>query len=326
MKVMVPDYLVESLLPQLRKADPSLDLLPISAEGGFHGSLADLEVLFKFYPDARFPRVFGSDVLRDILAGSPRLRWIHSGKAGVEDLLISELVDSDVVLTNGAGGPRRAIAETVLAYILADAKAIQSHWDFQKAREWRHLPHRELPGLTVAILGLGRIGMEIARLCKALDLRVIGTKRTVGGESIPSVDEVFPSDRQEECVAEADFVVVAAALTPESRGMVAADVFKAMKSDAILINVARGPIVDETALIGALRAGEIRGASLDVFEQEPLPSDHPFYTLPGVVVTPHNSPDSQNVMVHMVGVFVENFRRYCAGEPLLNVVNKQAGY
>ncbi len=326
MKVMVPEYLAESLLPQLREADPSVDLLPIAAEGSFHGSLSDLEVLFKFYPDARFPRVFGADVLRSILAGAPRLRWIHSGKAGVEDLLIPELVESEIVLTNGAGAPKRAIAETVLAFILADAKAIQSHWDFQKAGEWKHLPHKELPGLTVAILGLGRIGMEIARLCKALDLRVIGTKRTLGGEPVGWVDEIFPSGRQEECVAGADYVVVAAALTPETRGMVGPATFKAMKKDAILINVARGPIVDETALIGALRAEEIRGACLDVFEQEPLPPAHPFYTLPGVVVTPHNSPYSQNVTDHMVGVFVENFQRYCAGKPLLNVVNKQAGY
>lgn len=326
MKVMVPDYLAESLLPQLRRADPAIDLSPISAEGRYEGGLEDLEVLFKFYPDARFPTVFGAEVLRDILAGAHRLRWIHSGKAGVEDLLIPELVGSDIVLTNGAGGPRRAIAETVLAYILADVKAVQAHWDYQKAGAWRHLSHRELPGLTVAVLGLGRIGVEIARLCKALDLRVIGTKRTVGGEPIPWVDEVLPSSRQEECVAAADYVVVAAALTPESRGMVGASTFNAMKRDAVLINVARGAIVDERALVEAMQAGEIRGACLDVFDQEPLPSDHPFYTLPGVVVTPHNSPDSQSVMAHMVGIFVENFRHFCAGEPLLNVVNKQAGY
>lgn len=326
MKVMVPDYLVESLLPQIAEADPSVQLLGISADGRFDGSLEELEVFFKFYPDARFPKVFGAEVLRAILAGAPRLRWIHSGKAGVEDLLIPELVDSDIVLTNGAGAPKRAIAEMVLAYILADAKAIQSHWDFQKARAWKHLPHRELPGLTVAILGLGKIGMEIARLCKALDLRVIGTRRTVPEDAVPGVDAVFPSVRQEECVAAADFVVVAAALTPESNGMVGASTFRAMKKDAILINVARGPIVDEKALLDALHAGEIRGACLDVFAEEPLPSDHPFYTLSGVVVTPHNSPNSQNVMAHMVGVFGQNFQRYCGGEPLLNVVDKRAGY
>lgn len=325
MQVMVPDYLVDYLLPRMRPFDSALELLPISAEGHYEGGLERLEVFFRFYPDNRFPRVYGAEVLREILKGAPRLRWFHNGKAGVEDVLIPELVASDVLLTNGAGAPRRAIAETVLAFILADAKALPAHFWAQQAHRWEHQDHRELPGLTVAILGLGRIGLEIARLCHALEMRVIGTKRTLSGEPLPGVDEAFPAERQEECVAQADYVVVAAALTPETRGMVNGSTFEAMRPEAALINVSRGGLVDEPALVEALRSRKMRAAYLDVFVREPLPPDSPLFSLPNVVITPHNSPYSQNVMDHMVGVFVENFRRYCVGEPLANVVNKRAG-
>jgi len=326
MKVMIPHYLADYLLPRLRPFDPDLDLLTVTAEGEYEGSLDDVEVLFRFYPDSRFPKVWGAELLRRILRDAPRLRWIHSGKAGVEDILIPELVQSDVILTNGAGAPRRAIAETVLAFILADAKALPQHFRAQQARRWEHYDHLELPGLTVAVLGLGKIGMEIAGLCRAMGMRVIGTKRNVSGGPPPGVDQLFPADRQEECVAQADYVVVAAALTPETRGMVGRSTFAAMKRGAALVNVSRGALVDEPSLIEALRSGQIRAAYLDVFVREPLPPDSPFFDLPNVVITPHNSPYSQNLLDHMVGVFVENFRRYRAGEPLVNVVDKRAGY
>lgn len=326
MQVMVPHYLVDELLPVMQADDPEVELIPVTEEGRYQGSLEQVDALFKFYPGGRFPNVWGTDVLRDIILAAPRLKWVHSGKAGVEDFMIPELIESDIVLTNGAGFPRRAIAETVLSFILADAKALHAHYRHQMAGEWKHIPHRELQGFTVAILGLGRIGLEIARLCKALDLRVIGTRRHPPASPLPNVDVVLPSSKQDDCVAEADYVVIAAALTPETTGMVGASTLEAMKQDAILINVARGAIVDEPALIGALKANLIRGAYLDVFLEEPLPTDSPFYTLPNVIIMPHNSPFSQNVMKHMTSVFLENFHRRCHGEPLVNVVNKQAGY
>ncbi|MHB1162827.1 MAG: D-2-hydroxyacid dehydrogenase, partial [Chloroflexota bacterium] len=287
MQVMVPDYLVDYLTPRMKPFDPALELLPISAEGRYAGSLERLEVFFKFYPDSRFHVIFGADVLRAILRGAPRLRWVHSGKAGVEDLLIPELVESELLLTNGAGAPRLAIAETVLAFILADAKSLPDHFRSQQAKRWEHRSHRELPGLTVAVLGLGRIGLEIARLCRALDMRVIGTKRTLSAEPLPGVEEVFPPERQGECVAQADYVVVAAAMTPKTRGMVNASTLGAMRSDGVLINISRGGLVDEPALIEALRSQRIRAAYLDVFATEPLPPESPLFDLPNLVITPH---------------------------------------
>lgn len=326
MQVAVPDYLVDDLLPRLRESDPTVELVPIAADGSWFGSLGGVEVLYKFYIGGRFSKVWGPKELPRILEAAPNLKWIHSGKAGVEDFIIPELVESTIILTNGAGAPKRAVSETVMAFILADAKALLQHDRYQQRREWKNLPHRELAGLTVAILGLGKIGLEVARLCKAFDLRVVGTKRTVSGEAVPWVDQLFLSTQQDECVGQADYVVVTAALTPDTVGMVSAQTFVAMGPDAILINVARGAIVDEDALIQALKGGQIRGAYLDVFLTEPLPAESPLWGLPNTVIMPHNSPMSQNVLRHMTGIFIDNFRRFCRGESLINVVDKRAGY
>ncbi len=326
MKVIVPDYMVDDLLPQLRAVDPTVELLAIHADGSLGGDASDAEVLFKFHPSSRFGVTFGPKDWSALLRNTPNLRWLHSGSAGVESVLVPEVTEGDVTLTNGAGGPKRAIAETVLAFILADAKALHSHYDNQKAREWKYLPHRELSGLTLAILGLGKTGLEVAKLCKAMEMRVIGTKRSVSGTSLSHVDELFPASKQDECVAHADYVAVCAALTHETEGMVNASTFRAMKPNAILINVARGPVVNEDDLIEALKTNRIRGACLDVFDIEPLPPESRFFDLPNVIVMPHNSPASQNLFNHMQDIFVENFRRYCSGQPLLNVVDKWAGY
>lgn len=325
-KVIVPDFLVDCLAPRMRAVEPEVKLIPLAADGSQIDSLDDAEVLLRFYLKDRQPVIYGADALRRILQRCPGLRWMHVGRAGVEDMLIPELVEGNVILTNGAGMPKLAMAETVLAFILADTKALYEHFRNQQTATWRYLPHRELPGLTVDVIGLGQTGLEIARLCKMMGMRVIGTKRRITGEPIPDVDELFPSSAQEECSAQADYVVVACALTPETRHMVGAAIFRAMKRDAALINVARGAVVDEDALIEALQSGEIRAAYLDVFEKEPLPQKSPLYRLPNAIVMPHNSPFSQNLVVHMADIFLENFGRYCSGQTLINVVDKRVGY
>ena len=310
MQVLVPDYAVDYLLPRLRAIDPDVKLIPMSVHGEYGESLAEIEILYKYFIDHHPPYSFGREPLRAILKDAPRLRWIHSGKAGVEDMLVPELVESDIVLTNGAGGPKLAIAEVVLSFILADAKAMLFHLAAQRERRWEHVSHRELPGQTVAILGLGNIGLETARLCKAMGMRVIGTKRRISGEPLPNVDELYPSDRQNECVGDADYVVIAAASTPDTRAMVNAATLSAMKPGAALINVARGAVVDEPAMIAALESGRLRAAYLDVVSKEPLPQESPLWTLPNVMLHPHISHDSQNLIDHMAGVFIDNFRRF----------------
>ncbi len=326
MRVIVPEFLAESLLPRMRSVSPAVELVPLSADGRQIDELPDAEVLLRFYQKDREPVIYGAEGLRRILLRCPGLRWFHVGRAGVEDMLTPELVKSDVVLTNGAGMPKLAMAETVLAFILADTKALYDHYRNQQAAVWRYVPHRELPGLTVAVIGLGQTGLEVARLCKVLGMTVIGTKGRISAQPLPNVDEVLHSSRQDECVARADYVVVACALTPETHHLIGASTFGAMRPDAALINIARGAVVDEAAMIEALRSGRIRAAYLDVFEKEPLPEESPLYRLPNAFVMPHNSAFSQNLVGHMADIFLDNFRRYCAGEPLLNVVNKRTGY
>jgi len=327
MKVMVPDYLSADLLPRMRAIHPEIELVPVSVYGSYIGSLENLEVIFKFFPSDRFSQhEFGGEVLRGIIQAAPLLRWIHNGRAGVDDLLIPQLVESNIILTNGAGAPTRAVAETVLAFIFADAKALVAHFRNQEARLWKKLLHRSLRGQTVAILGVGRIGMEVAHLCCGLGMRVVGTKRLVPSQSIPNIEKVFPSELQNDCVRQADYVVVAAALTPETCGMVNESTFRAMPPHAAFINIARGEIVDERALINALQSGSLRAAYLDVFNNEPLPPDSPFFELPNVFIMPHNSPHSQDLLEEMILIFLENLRRYCSGEPLRNIVDKRVGY
>ncbi|MCL4466091.1 MAG: D-2-hydroxyacid dehydrogenase [Chloroflexi bacterium] len=326
MRVIVPDYLAEYLLPRMRAVSPEVELLTLAADASDVAKLGGADALLKWYIRDRFPVIYGPGGLREILRRCPGLKWFHVGRAGVEDVLIPEIVESDITLTNGAGMPKLAMAETVLAFILADTKVLYDHFRLQQSATWGFLPHRELPGLTVAIIGLGNTGLEIARLCKAMGMRVTGTKRRVPLEAAPNVDEVFPSSRHEECLAQADFVVVACALTPETHHLINARILGAMKTDAALINVARGSVVEEEALIEALRSNTIRAAYLDVFENEPLPPESPLYKLPNAIVMPHNSPFSQNLIYHMADIFLDNFGRYCSGRPLINVVDKRAGY
>lgn len=327
MRVMVPDYLTGELLPALRGIDPSTDLLPVTVDGRYSGQPDGVEVLFRFFTNDRYPgRVFGAAILRELLQKVPTIRWIHNGTTGVDTLLFPELVESDVILTNGSGAHRRAIAETVLGFILADAKALVTHLSHQRRRLWQHVPHQELGGKTVAVLGLGKVGTEIARLCQLLGMRAVGTKRSLPASLPCDVAEVFSPERQAQCVRGADYVVVAASATHETRGMVDRETLAAMRPTAVLINVARGDLIDEAALLETLRSRSIRAAYLDVFATEPLPSDSPFFDLDNVVITPHNAAWSPNVIWQACSIFLDNFRRCVAGEPLLNVVDKLKGY
>lgn len=326
MKVIVPEWLADYLRPPMRAVHPRVELVPLSADGRAAGTLEDAEVLYKYYIKALFPQFYGADVLRRIVRDAQHLRWIASGWAGVDAVLIPELIDRDIIVTSAAGAVKRAIAETVLCFILMDTKEILGHLQLQRERRWQMLKHRELRGLTVAILGLGKIGLEVAALCQPLGMRVIGTKRRITGDPLPYVDQVFPPAEQNDCVSQADYVVIAAALTEETERMVDASMLGAMRPEAVLINMGRGGHVDEPALIAALREKRIKAAYLDAFVEEPLPPDSPLWSLPSVLVMPHNSATSQHLVEHTSSLFVENFRRYCAGEPLMNLVDKKAGY
>jgi phosphoglycerate dehydrogenase-like enzyme len=266
-----------------------------------------------------------SSAVRDVWQQAQHLEWIHVAAAGVDTLLFGELAQSDVVVTNAKGVFDRPIAEFVLASILAVAKDVHGSHDLQASRTWQHRETRTIAGATVLVVGTGSIGREIARLLRVVGMDVRGAGRTAR-ETDPDFDFVVPSAELADHVGWADHVVVVAPLTDATRNLVDARVLSAMKPTAHLVNVARGPIVDEAALVEALEDRSIAAATLDVFQTEPLPADHPLWTTPGVVVTPHMSGDAVGWTDTLARQFVDNAQRWMDGAPLVNVVDKQLGF
>ncbi|MEX2046458.1 MAG: D-2-hydroxyacid dehydrogenase [Chloroflexota bacterium] len=263
--------------------------------------------------------------VRRLLQAAPKLRWYHSVGAGVEDLVgVRELRERDIVLTNNSGAMDIPIAEHALAFILAGAKRLHVYRDQQARRNWKEHRQDELRGSTLVVYGLGSIGAEIARLGAALGMRVIGVRRRV--EPVRGVDRIVPPELLEDVAAEADYLAIAAPLTRATHGAVSRDVIARMKRTAWIVNIARGAIVDEDALVDALRGGRLGGAGLDAFTTEPLPADHPLWTLENVMISPHSSNSSPHVRERTLALFVENLRRFKAGEELLNRVDLEAGY
>jgi phosphoglycerate dehydrogenase-like enzyme len=267
---------------------------------------------------------FFSSAVRDVWADAGTLEWIHVTAAGVDTLLFDELRDSDVVVTNAHGVFDRPIAEYVLGAVIAHAKDSRTSLDLQRRREWWHRETRSVLGAKALVVGTGAIGREIARLLRAAGLEVRGAGR-VARSGDPDFGEVVASSNLAAEVGEVDHLVLAAPLTEATRGLVGAKVLAAMKPDAHLINVARGPIVDEVALLNALQDRRI-AATLDVFDREPLPPDHPLWDAPGATITAHMSGDVIGWRDTLAAQFVDNLQRWLAGEPLLNVVDKKLGY
>jgi len=316
-KLLLPDYLLETLHDRVCQIAPNCEIVPISAEGEVAGSLDDAEVLFLRWG-------IGEETFQRLVASIPNLRWVHTISAGVDHLLSPQLSASDIILTNASGVFDVPIAELILSYMLAVVKRLPEFFDQQQSHRWHQLGLGELQGQTVGIIGMGSIGAEVARLCRAFGMHVLGLRRHPSpGEH---ADEVLPPAHLHSLLARSDFVVVTAPLTAETRGMIGRAELAAMKPDAWLINIGRGAILDEEALIEALQDHDIGGACLDVFVEEPLPEHSPLWSLPNVIITPHNAGSSPHVQRREEELFLENLRRYVAGEPLLNMVDKHAGY
>jgi phosphoglycerate dehydrogenase-like enzyme len=265
------------------------------------------------------------ELLPEVWPKAGRLRWIQSASDGVDWLLFPELVDSDVVVTNARGIFDRAIAEYVVGLMLAFAKGLLGVVEGQREREWRHRPTELLAGKRLLVAGVGPIGRAIGSAGRDLGMEVRGV-----GRRARSGDDVFQSiagtDGLAAATGWADYVVDALPATPETRHLFDASVFNSMRRSARFINVGRGTTVVEGALIDAIREERIGGAALDVFEREPLPPDSPLWELPNTIVSPHMSGDFEGWLEAVVRLFVENLRRFVAGRPLLNVVDKREGY
>ncbi len=337
----------DDLLAKLRAISPRLSIRqqPCRDTAEVAAALsADVEVLYAFQVPA------------DLLARAPHLRWLQLHSAGVDHLLDHPVMHSDVLVTTTSGLHAVRIAEYVFASIMAFAYRVPRMLHFQRCREWPGgrwdlFAGPELRGQTIGIVGYGNIGSEVGRIAHALGMRVLAIKRSAGSEHdhqdsgkyhIPGtgdaegalVSRLYPPDELLDMVAECDFVVVTAPLTPETQGLINETVLRAMKPTAYLVNIARGPIVDERALVRALREGWIAGAGLDVFEKEPLPAGSPLWELAqhsadgkgNVIISPHVAGFTLRYDERAVEIFAENLHRYLAGEPLLNLMNKDRGY
>lgn len=316
LRLAVPD----SDLAALRARFPGCEIVSVEDDADLPSALADAEVFFGFH----FPP--------ECFAGASHLRWIHSAAAGVEANLFPAMLASDVVLTNAAGLHRVNIPEHCLALMLGLARNLHVARRLQAERRWDRFAViaagggiRELAGSTVAILGAGAIGTALAGLTHALGMRVRVLRRrpdqpVAGAEAV-----VGPADLHA-LLGWADFVVIAAPLTPETHHLIDAAALRAMRSSAYLVNVGRGEIVDDAALVAALRAGGIAGAGLDVFAEEPLPESSPYWDLDNVIVTPHVSGYMPDFLGRAIALFADNLERWIAGRPLRNVVDKWLGY
>ena len=275
--------------------------------------------------EALFLWDFFSTAVRDVWRHCGELRWIHVAAAGVDKLLFPELRGSDIVVTNARGIFDRPIAEFVLASVLAHLKLMREGLELQRAHVWQHRETWPLRGRRALIVGTGSIGREIARLLRAVDVEVAGAGRTAR-DGDPDFGSVIASSSLSEHIGSYDIVVNVTPLTDETRNLFDRTVFAAMSPSAYFINVGRGQSVVEPDLVDALCAGELAGAALDVFAEEPLPDDSPLWDVPGLTISPHLSGDSKGWLDALAAQFVELAELWLADEPLPHPVDKQLGF
>jgi len=275
----------------------------------------------------------GWGVPREVLAAAgPSLRWAHSASAGVGGVLYPEMAASPVILTNSAGTYAEPIADTVLAMILHFARGLDFAVRAQAGRRWDRSPWigadapvRELAESTVGLIGLGGIARAVARRTAALGMRVVAVRRS-SSDGPPGVEVLAGEGALDRLLALSDYLVVTVPRTGETEGMIGARELARLPAGAVVINVSRGDVIDQDALVDALRGGRLRGAGLDVFRREPLEPDSALWTLPNTLLLPHVSGTSHGFWRRETGLITGNIRRYLAGGPLLNTVDKQAGY
>lgn len=268
------------------------------------------------------------ELLQQAFAACPNVKWIHSRSAGLEQTLFPALRDSDVMLTNGSGVFSPALGEFVLGSILYFAKDFRRLVRNQMAGRWEQFDVHMAEGKTVGIVGYGDIGRAVAARVKAIGMKVVALKRhpEKSANAGSLVEETFGPDRRVEMISRCDYVVVTAPLTPETRGMIGKAEIAAMKPEAVVINVGRGAVIDEKTLIRALSEGQIKGAALDVFEDEPLPAGHALYGMENVLLSPHSADHTMDWLDNAMEFFAEQCERYLDGKPLLNLVDKKLGY
>lgn len=309
-------------LEVLSKAANS-ETVPVTRTEDFLARLPEAEVLCA---------INVPDNVREV---APRLRWLQYPGAGVDGLRPTGLLDADsnVIVTTASGIHAASISEYVFGSMLMfnrkwpEMVRLQDQHVWPRNAGWYNLGGRELDGHTLGIVGLGSIGRRIAQLGHAFGMQVLATRRSVqAGEKDPDVDELYPMERLHDMLQRGDYVVIAVPLTPATEKLIGEAELQAMRPNTYLINIARGRVIDEAALIRALNEKWIAGAGLDVTEEEPLPAESPLYTMPNVILTPHISGVSTEYDKRLTQLFADNLQRYRRGEPLRNLYEPERGY
>ncbi|MEV7134317.1 D-2-hydroxyacid dehydrogenase [Arthrobacter sp. NPDC093128] len=306
----------EALPPRLSEIEELAEVRLTKADG-LADALDGADVLYQWHSF--------SPALRENWDAASSLRWVHVSAAGVSQLLFDDLIRSNVVYTNSRGVLSRAIAEFALGFVLDMAKDAQGSFRLQQQQRWQHRVTRKVQGQRALVVGTGSIGREIARLFRAVGMGISGAGRTsrAGDDDF---ERIHSSQDLAGIVHDYDYLVLAAPLTSETKGLVNAEVLAAMKPSAHLVNVGRGELVHTDALTEALASGSIAGAALDVVHPEPLPAGHALWSMENVIITPHMSGDTEDHIDDLGLLFLDNLTRYRAGEPLQNVVDKELGF
>jgi phosphoglycerate dehydrogenase-like enzyme len=311
--VFDPEQLVDGLAPP----DGRVRLIQTNDAGQFAAAISEA--------DAVFLVDFRSGVLKDVWEKRRKLRWVHVAAVGVDAVLFPALVSSDVILTNSRGVFDGAMGEYVLGLMLALAKDLPRTIQLQLERTWNHREPALLRGATVVIVGVGGVGTGVAQSAADNGLTVIGVGRQARPAETP-YQRIAGVAELPSLVPQADYVILAVPLTAQTRGLFTRELIWSMRPSARLINIARGDVLDETALVEALEAGRLAGAALDVFKTEPLPADHPLWRMPNVIISPHMSADVPESTQGLADLFLQNLERFRRGETLLNQVDKRLGF
>ena len=310
--VLVTGQFSPENMARMRQAAPSVDLRFMPRLADADDGLGDVEAI-------------AGTVKPTHMARAPRLKWVHSWAAGVDNDLFPEMLSSPVVLTSSSGNGAIPLAEHSMLLMLMLSRDVPRWMRAQANKTWERFTHPELSGLTIGIFGLGNSGSDLALKAQAFHMRVLGLRRNAD-RPVPGVDRMYSIDQFHEFLAESDFVVVTAPSTKETLGIFDEAAYQAMKPSAYFICISRGGIANDEALLKALREGWIAGAGLDAHGVEPLPPDSPFWSLPNVIITPHNGATTPATAQRGVDIFIDNLTRFAAGQPLRNVVDKLAGY
>ena len=311
MKIVLVHPMDDDLESRVKGIAPSAEVVAADRDGA-EAAVADAEVIYGLFRS-------------EIIKGAPGVKWIQSTGAGLGIDLLAELEGRDVLLTNASGIHAIQVAEHAWALTSALFRGLNVFFRNQLEHKWQRAPLVDLCGATAGIVGLGGIGRRYAERARGFEMRILAAD-IQAGEKPDCVDDLWGIDRLDDLLQESDVVFIACPHTPQTDKLIDARALGLMKSTAFLVNTARGDIVDQTALIQALRDGEIAGAGLDVFEQEPLPEDSPLWDLENAIITTHAGGSSSYRQRRLADFFCENLERYLAGKPLLNEVDTSIGY